>query len=253
MPHASQWGQHLEADVLYRALVARGIAVPAGESNRRSRPRTSSRSGQSAAARSRAARRSWLRAGGVAARARAMPRSAIGVGRVGREPDRFAEIRDRSGRIARRAQQSPVHVGRAPTARAGSSGPCPRARARSRRAAGGRRCGCCTLSAASGTPSDERAVVLGDRALRSRPARATCCPSRSGPARCPDGRRATRCQRVSRVAPDETLARAASPRARAAQSAQAAARARCRAGGSRAVRGAARPAAKSAANGTPAR
>ena len=26
--HPSQWGQHLEADVLFRALVARGIAAP---------------------------------------------------------------------------------------------------------------------------------------------------------------------------------------------------------------------------------
>jgi len=56
VPHPSQWGHHLEADVLYRALVARGIAVPPGESKRRRRPRTSSRSGQPDPARANAAR-----------------------------------------------------------------------------------------------------------------------------------------------------------------------------------------------------
>ncbi len=75
VPHASQWGQHLEADVLYRELVARGIAVPPGASRPRKRPRTSSRSGQSAAARSRAARRSSRAPAASPARSRAIPRS----------------------------------------------------------------------------------------------------------------------------------------------------------------------------------
>jgi len=74
VPHPSQWGHHLEADVLYRALVARGIATPPGESNRRKRPRTSSRSGQSAPARSRAARRSCRAPAASPARSRAIPR-----------------------------------------------------------------------------------------------------------------------------------------------------------------------------------
>jgi lysophospholipase L1-like esterase len=38
VPHPSQWGHHLEADVIYRKLVVRGIAVPRDEPRRRSRP-----------------------------------------------------------------------------------------------------------------------------------------------------------------------------------------------------------------------
>ena len=75
VPHPSQWGQNLEADVLYRALVARGIAVPPGASNRPKRPRTSSRSRQSGPARSRAASRSWRAPAASPARSRAIPRS----------------------------------------------------------------------------------------------------------------------------------------------------------------------------------
>ena len=69
VPHASQWGQHLEADVLYRALVARGIASPpGGEANRRRQPRTSSAAG------GRPPRAHAARAAGVMARAaRARP------------------------------------------------------------------------------------------------------------------------------------------------------------------------------------
>jgi lysophospholipase L1-like esterase len=83
VPHASQWGQHLEADVLYRALVSRGIAVPPGDSSRRKRPRTSSRSGQSAPARARAASRSWRAPGASPARARAIPRRRQASGASG--------------------------------------------------------------------------------------------------------------------------------------------------------------------------
>ncbi len=75
VPHPSQWGQNLEADVLYRALVARGIALPPGASNRPKRPRTSSRSRQPGPARSRAASRSWRAPAASPARSRAIPRS----------------------------------------------------------------------------------------------------------------------------------------------------------------------------------
>jgi hypothetical protein len=75
VPHPSQWGQNLEADVLYRALVARGIAAPPGASNRPKRPRTSSRSRQPGPARSRAASRSSRAPAASPARSRAIPRS----------------------------------------------------------------------------------------------------------------------------------------------------------------------------------
>jgi hypothetical protein len=71
VPHPSQWGQNLEADTLYRALVARGIAVPPGAK----RPRTSSRSRQSPGARSRAMRRSWRAPAASPLVSRAIPRN----------------------------------------------------------------------------------------------------------------------------------------------------------------------------------
>jgi lysophospholipase L1-like esterase len=81
--HPSQWGQHLEADVLYRSLAARGIAVPPAESSRRKRPRTSRRSGQSGPARSSAASRSWRAPARSPARSRAMPRRRNAAGSSG--------------------------------------------------------------------------------------------------------------------------------------------------------------------------
>ena len=102
VPHPSQWGHHLEADVLYRALVARGIAVPPGESNRRKRPRRASRSGQPAPARSRAARRSCCAASASVSAPRAL--DGFGHDHRGGVPVEAPRPGERAGRKSRQTR-----------------------------------------------------------------------------------------------------------------------------------------------------